>query len=501
MKIFSAAQIRAWDQYTLENEPIDSLGLMERAALAFADWFAQTYPDPKRPVAIFCGPGNNGGDGLAVARLLSRRFYAVKVVLCTFGARQSADFAAQRAALPLDALDLAVLDAEAPLPVLPPDTILVDALFGTGLNRPLEGAWAGLVAQINRLPLEKVAIDLPSGLLADAHTPPTAAVLEVARTFGFQLPKLAFFFPENAGRVGDWAVGDIGLHPGFYAQTDSREHFLAVDALRGIWKKRGKFAHKGNFGHALLWAGSLGKMGAATLATRACLRAGAGLLTLHGPRCGLGVAQVSVPEAMYSPDAMQDFCGQVPDLSPYAAVGAGPGLGTAAETARAFEALLRRAKGPMVLDADALNLLAARPTLWPLVPENSLLTPHAREFERLFGKTGNDFQRFDLQRDMAQKHRVNLLLKGAHSCVAAPDGRCWFNTTGNPGMATGGAGDVLTGLLTGLLAQGYAPTDALRLGVWLHGLAGDLAAAEVGQNGLLAGDLVECLPRAMAVLG
>lgn len=492
MKLFSAEQTRAWDAYTIQQEPISSLALMDRAAACFTDWFTGHYPDPQRPVHIAAGCGNNGGDGVAVARLLSSLGYPVALHLFDYQAKPSTDFSAQLARLSEQGRVVPNWHRpDNPLPALPREAVLVDALFGSGLSRPLQGAWADLVVFLNHLPNEKVAIDLPSGLFADRHT--DGPCIKAARTFAFERPKLAFFFPENARFVGHWEVGTIGLHPDFETITPTVFHITNAVAAKSLWRPRAKFAHKGTFGHALLAMGSYGKMGAAVLAARAALRSGVGLLTVHAPRCGNVVLQTAVPEAMFSADSGGKFLKKLPDPSPYRAVGIGCGIGTDPETAAALRALLAQSSQPLVLDADALNLLAQHPEWWPLVPPGSILTPHPKEFERLFGQTTDDFARNGLQQAKAQTHQVIILLKGAYTAIATPDGNCYFNTTGNPGMATGGSGDVLTGIITALLAQGYPPRDAAIMGAYLHGLAGDLAAAELGENALTAGDLVAYL--------
>lgn len=477
----------------MEHEPIAPVDLMNRAAQAFTDWFVGHHPaEAGRPVWVFAGTGNNGGDGVAVARLLHRRFFETKVFVCDFGGKHSADFDAQIAALPLHgAVGLSWLKSPKDLPAVPANALLVDALFGSGLARPLEGHWETVVHWLNGLPNEKIAIDLPSGLFADTHT--TGACVQANKTFSFEMPKRAFFFPENANRVGEWAFGSIGLHPGYREKTGTSDRYLTADEAKMRIKKRARFSHKGTYGHALLLNGSHGSMGAAVLAAAACLRAGAGLLTVHVPRCGYDIVQIRVPEAMCTMDQSETHWSELPDLLRYSAIGAGCGIGQNAQTAQALKRLLQTAKVPMVLDADALNLLAKHPNWWAFSPKNAILTPHPKEFERLFGPSANDFERNALQREKAQEHQVFIILKGAYSAIACPDGTCWYNSTGNPGMATGGSGDVLTGLLTGLLAQGYSPHDACLLGVYLHGLAGDMAAAEHGQPGLIAGDMVDCI--------
>jgi yjeF C-terminal region, hydroxyethylthiazole kinase-related/yjeF N-terminal region len=451
MEILSAEQTRAWDAYTILHEPIASLALMDRAVEAFSRWFERQFPDVGRPVCVCCGTGNNGGDGIGIALQLFRSGRPVQIWAFRYSGRHSADFDAQWARLPKHGnLSVSVFhNVPASLPELPADAILIDALFGTGLSRPLEGAWADTVALLNQIPCEKIAVDLPSGLLADRHTPGNA-VVRADRTFSFERPKLAFFFAENADRVGEWEFGSIGLHPGFLAETSTETYLLDDEEVQKRYRARPKHAHKGTFGHALLIAGSYGKMGAAVLAARACLRSGAGLLSVHAPRCGNIVLQTAVPEAMYLPDRRAKQWSSLPETDLYQSIGIGPGIGKAPETAAALEYLLRRPHlPPLVLDADALNLLAENPDWWAYVPPGTVLTPHPKEFERLFGPSTDDFARNALARAKAKELRVHIVLKGAHTAIACPDGTCWFNNNGNPGMATGGSGDVLTGVIYG----------------------------------------------------
>lgn len=472
---------------------------MNRASAVFTNWFKRLYNDTQRPVAVFAGMGNNGGDGLATARLLHRAFYDVRVFVCNFNGNPSPDFEAQRKLLPSD-VPIIELKQPSDLPALSERTVLIDALFGSGLNRPIEGPWAELLEKLNNLPNAVAAIDVPSGLLSDEYT--SGPVWRATHTFSFETPKRAFFFPENAEALGDWSFGSIGLDPGFASETETPFHFLTSADARALHQPRARFAHKGTFGHTLLIAGSYGKMGAAVLAARGALRGGAGLVTVHAPRMGFLVLQTAVPEAMYSAGSRAQVWAEVPeDLARYDAVGIGPGIGQSPETADAMGKTLTQCIAPVVLDADALNLLAANSAWWHLIRPESILTPHVGEFERLFGKCANGFERNDLQLRKAVEHKVVIVLKGANTCVALPDGRCWYNSTGNPGMATGGTGDVLTGVLTALLAQGYVSSEAALLGVYLHGLAGDLAARETGQEALVAGDVVGFLGKAYLSLG
>lgn len=499
MKILSAAQIRAWDAYTIACEPVASIDLMERAALAFVHWFTGQFPDTDQPVCVVAGPGNNGGDGLAIARLLHQRLYTVHLYRCHIGQQVSADFQANWERLPpWDAIAVTHLREGDVLPQPPAGAILIDALLGSGLNRPIAGYWAEWVQHLNALPLTRVAVDVPSGLVADAPT--EGACLEAHHTFSFELPKLAFFMPENQHRVGQWTVGSIGLHPEFIAQADTPYHYTDATSVQALLRPRRRFDHKGVFGHALLIAGSYGKAGAAVLATEACARSGAGLTTVHAPACAYTILQTATPEAMVSVDTHEHFVSAIPELQAYRAIGAGCGWGQAPETALALRQLLEQCTAPLVLDADALNLLAQDTALLSKLPRETILTPHPKEFERLFGATANSFERITLLRQKAQELGAIIVLKGAYTCVASPDGTCRFNATGNPGMATGGSGDVLTGILTGLLAQGYTPVEAAVLGVYLHGLAGDLAARELSYEALIAGDLNRWLGKAFREL-
>lgn len=451
IKLLTADQTREWDDFTIKHEPISSSALMERASNAFVSWFISRFTT-KEKIAIVCGKGNNGGDGIVIGKLLKEKKYNVSI-----------------------------LNVEDDLPEC---TVIIDAIFGSGLSRPVQSPYSEIIRKINSSPATKVSVDVPSGLRIDA--PSEGDIVKADYTITFQTPKLAFMFPENAEFVGEWHVVDIGLKNDFDATTN----YYYVDKISV--KKRKKFSHKGDFGKALLIAGSLGKMGACVLAARAALRSGAGLLTVHVPKVGYNIIQTSVPEAMATVDANEDHFSDAGDASNYTVIGVGPGIGVTASTVNGLRKLLQLRK-PMVLDADALNILSSSRELMHLIPPGSLLTPHPGEFERLVGKWSNDFHRLDLQRKLAAETKSVVVLKGAHTSIAAPDGTVWFNSTGNPGMAKGGSGDVLTGVLLGFLAQGYSASEAAVTGVYVHGRAGDLAADKLGQNAIIAGDLVEFL--------
>jgi NAD(P)H-hydrate epimerase len=512
MKILTAAQIRQLDQATTREQRTTSTELMERAATAVAEWLLRHYDPRHTPdVLLLCGPGNNGGDGLALARLLYQAGYPVRLALLP-AEKYSDDYQHNHHVLP-KVIPIQELGPES-LPDIRPETLVVDALFGTGLTRPLADTAAAVVRHLNESHARVVAIDLPSGLLADAPQPEAAApVVRATHTVSFGPPKLAFLLPQNAAYVGQWHVEDIRLSRSFIEQADTPWHFTAFPTPPAGWPqepaarseielpRRNKFGYKNTYGHALLLAGSRGKVGAAVLSSGACLRGGVGLLTVAVPGCGYDIIQTTRPEAMCLADAQADFISELPDLQPYQAIGIGPGLGQNAASRAVLERLLREATVPLVLDADALNMLGEHRELLDLLPENTVLTPHIGEFARLTEKTKDDYHRLDLLRAFAQKHRCIVVLKGAYTATAAPDGQVYFNGTGNPGMGTGGSGDVLTGLVLALRAdQRLDPLLATRLAVLAHGHAGDLAAATIGEAGLIAGDLVAHIGPALKAL-
>lgn len=499
MKILSAAQTREADAFTIAHEPIASIDLMERAAQALATWIKNHFGQ-EQPVCIFSGPGNNGGDGLALARLLHQNAYDVEVFTVQNGHGTSPDFKQNLDRLPQE-IPLLSIASGADLPEVDQGTLVVDALFGTGLSRPVAGLYAQIIEYINASKATVLSVDIPSGLFSDAPTPTDAAVVEADFTLCFEYPKLAFLLPNSGKFVGSWMALPIGLHPEFLQQAVSPYYLLQEDQVKNILKPRLKFSHKGTYGHALLVGGSYGKIGAITLSAQAALRAGVGLLTVQAPEVGYSILQVAVPEAMVLPDDQSlSISGFPEDFNTYQCIGIGPGLGQAEETRLALEQLFRHALPPLVLDADALNILATDRQLLRNLPAGSILTPHPKEFERLTGPADDDFHRLELLRNFCQEHACYVVLKGYHTCIGTPSGDYYFNTTGNPGMATGGSGDVLTGILTALRAQGYSPLETCQLGVYLHGLAGDLAAEKLSEHALIASDITRFLGAAFLQL-
>lgn len=491
MKVFTCSQIAEIDQKTISDEPVSSIDLMERASAKVADWLMNNCRK-ENEVWFFAGPGNNGGDAMAVARMLACDNFKCSVFLSKFGRELKGDPAVNWQRLEeQNKVSLIYIDSEDSIPGIHCDLLVVDGLFGSGLNKPLEGLAKEIIGRINNSGAKVISIDLPSGLFGEDNSQnDLSAIIRASHTLTFQFPKICFFFAENDCYVGNWEVLPIGLSSEAISSVPSKISYLTKEFIADILIKRGKFAHKGTFGHALLIAGSFCKMGAAILAGKACLRAGVGLLTCHIPKVGYTILQNSVPEAMVSIDSSEVVFSEVPPIDQFSAIGVGPGLDKHPETQRALRNLLLLKPKKLVLDADALNILSENRDWLELLPANSILTPHPKEFERLAGQSANSFERLQLQLKFSKMYHVIVVLKGAHSCITFPDGSVFFNSTGNPGMATGGSGDVLTGLILGLLAQDYSPESAVLLGVYLHGLAGDLAAGVHGQISLIAGDII-----------
>ena len=490
MKIPDIKTARSADAYTIENEPISSVDLMERAATQAYFWLMRNLKSKEVSIKIFCGMGNNGGDGLVLARLLATQDIYAQVFILHVSENFSHDCEVNYERLKaIPEVPMYGIFSKDDFPKVEDNDIIIDALFGSGLSRPLEGVAAELVQHINDNHAIRIAIDITSGLNADSIGDPSNPIIHADYTLSMQFPKMAFFYQENEPFVGKWEVMDIKIHPDFIENIETSNFYTTADVIKPLLHKRGKHSHKGTYGHALLIAGSTGKTGAAMLASESCLRSGVGLLTTHLPKSATLPLQVYLPEAMMSVDESDDCFSQLPDLQPYNAIGVGPGLGKAQETATALKLLIQNAKVPMVLDADALNIISENKTWLSFLPERTIITPHPKEFERLFGKTDNSAQRIELQCEMSVKHNIIIVLKGANTSITFPNGSCFFNSTGNPGMATAGSGDVLTGIILSLLAQRYTPEEAAIIGVFMHGKAGDFAASELGMESMIASDI------------
>lgn len=503
MKIFTSAQIHELDKYTITHEPIKSIDLMERASKAITEAIMSRWTT-MTPVVVFAGPGNNGGDALAVARMLANQGYNVSVYLFNISGKLSDDCAANRQRVHDCKRIKGFMEVTTKFdpPELSADTLVVDGLFGSGINKPLAGGFAALVKYINQCPAKVVSIDMPSGLMTEDNSYNVRAnIIKADLTLTLHGKKLSMFLPDCQEFLGEIQVLDIRLSREYVNKTEAAYTLLEESDIRSRLLHRDDFAHKGSMGNALLIAGSYGMSGAAILASRACLRSGVGKVTVHTPRKNYGIMQVSVPEAVLHMDHEETYFSESVDSDDFDALGIGPGLGQQENTAIAFITQLKRAQCPVVVDADGLNILANHRAWITQLPKGIILTPHPKEFDRLSSSPSNgSYERLHRAQEMAQSLHAYIILKGHYSALCMPNGHVVFNPTGNSGMATAGSGDVLTGIITALLARGYRRADACVVGMYIHGLAGDLSAKDLGKESLVAGDIVRYLPKAFLSL-
>ncbi len=501
MKIFPTSAIKTLDNNTIEREGISSTDLMERAAVALTDAIVEQWSSDV-PVVIFAGPGNNGGDALAVARMLAEKGYGVEAYLFNTKGVLSADCEYNKGLVEMmPEIKFYEIINEFTPPLLTIDHLVIDGLFGSGINKPLSGGFAAVVKLINSSSATVVSIDIPSGLMGEDNSFNIRAnIVRADVTLSLQLPKLAYLFPENEEFIGELELVNIGLNPEVIEELDTNYTILEIEDIQPLIKPRSRFAHKGSFGHALLIAGSYGMAGASILAAKACLRSGVGLLTVHAPFGNNSILQTAVPEAIIENDGHERFYTEPTDTDSYKAIAIGPGIGKNEVTELALLEQLRECQTPLILDADALNILANNRIALNNLPKNSILTPHPKELERLVGKCQNSYERLTKAAELARTAQVYIIVKGAYSTIITPSNSYFFNPTGNPGMATAGSGDVLTGILLALLAQGYTTEEACKIGVFAHGLAGDSAKKKLGEISLIASDIIAHLPMAFRLL-
>jgi len=501
MKIPSAIQVQTLDQYTIKNEPIASIDLMERASERFTHWLLKKVlraQDSFSSIIIFVGLGNNGGDGLAIARLLKKQGFNPHTFVVKFSSKSSEDFAINLNRLK-EVGKVSEIHAKKDLPNIPDNSLIIDAIFGSGLSRKITGIAAETIKHIQKSNSTVVAVDIPSGIYCDAINTDKIKVI-ADEVLSFQFPKAAFLMKENESYIKSWDIAGIGLHQKGVEEIKVNKYFTDISEVKSWLRPRSKFSHKGTYGYLLVMAGSKGKIGAAQLTLKAALKSGTGLLTAYVPSCGYEIVQLAVPEAMCLTDPNEEMLSKVPDISNYKAIAIGPGIGTNELTTHMLNSLLNQLNNPAVFDADAINIMARNPRLLKAIPKESIFTPHPKEFERLVGKCEDTPQQWEKLTAFAKENSIVTILKGAYTAVADTAGNIYFNSTGNSGMATGGSGDVLTGIIAGLLVTGYSPLQAARMGVFIHGLAGDLAAKTIGQVSLSAGDIVNYLGQAFLTL-
>lgn len=502
MKIFSSEALHEIDNATCEAQNIDSLELMERAANAACYEIISRFL-PGQRIIVVAGPGNNGGDALATARLLIERGYTnLEIFLFNIKGRLSHDCDEERKGLiTIDGINFTEVSHEFTPPYLSEDDVVVDGLFGSGLKDPLQGGFVALARYINDSGAYVISLDIPSGLFGENNANVLSRdIIHANLTLAFQVPRLSFFFEENADIIGEWKLLDIDLDSEKMKSIPSDYMLVEARSVRPLLRPRRPFTGKRDYGSALLFAGSAGMMGAAVMSARATMKAGAGLATVHSARCGMQILQTASPETMFEPDRNEHF---ITDMTPHhshQAIAVGPGIGTHEQTINALESLLKTCEYPLLLDADALNCISRRPALLSMLPHNTVITPHIGEFDRLFGEHKTSEERLRKAVEMAKHYGIIIVLKGHYTATVRPTGRVYFNSTGNPGMATAGAGDVLTGVIAAFIAQGYRPEHAATIGVYIHGLAGDLAEKELGEIGMTASDIADNVGRAVRLV-
>ncbi len=502
MKIFNTENIRKIDRITIEEEGVSSQELIRRVAEGVAGEIIGRW-SPSTPVVIFAGSGNNGADALVVGRLLLAAGFYPRILLFNFkGNSLSRDCdIAKRELLSTGYNGLMEIIDRAELPSLTPDHLVIDGLFGSGLRDPLEGGFMMLARNISESGATVISIDVPSGMFGEWNARVIGRnVVHATLTMAIQFPRLSFFLGDNAELVGKWKVIDIGLSNRAIMETPTKYFYVERDEVRAVLKPRKPFSSKSDYGHALLFAGCYGMAGAAVMAARGALRSGVGKLTVHSARAAFPVIQSQVPEALFSADRHENV---ISDMSPRfncSAIGVGPGIGTNDATRGAFETLVKSYKRPLVIDADALNAIAKNQTILDHIAPGSILTPHAGEFDRIFGTQTSDEGRLLKAVEVSHRYKLLIVLKGRYTATVRPDGKVFFNSSGTPAMATAGSGDVLTGIITSLLAQGYKPETASVAGVYIHGLAGEMAAETQGEYGTTAMDIASCVGRAVKAI-
>ncbi|MDO6597996.1 NAD(P)H-hydrate dehydratase [Oceanihabitans sp. 2_MG-2023] len=496
MKIFSKEQIYEGDKLTAEKQGINSTDLMERAATQIFNWMHMRMQGAQVPIHVFCGIGNNGGDGLVLARHLITHGYNVKMYVINCSDTRSKDFLINYDRIKNVTKSWPILMTNSDeLPEIHSDDIIVDAIFGIGLNRPVVDWVKVLFQHFKASKAFTLSIDLPSGMFPDKVPDNENDVVWANYTLSFQTPKLIFFLPETEKYTVQWEVLDIGIDPEFLHTTDTVYELIGKMEMLPLYKPRKKYSNKGTYGHALIVGGSYGKIGAVTLASRAALSSGVGLVTTYIPKCGYTVLQSSFPEAMVITDTNEEIITNIKfEIKPNV-IAFGVGVGTATKTITAFENFLKANKTPLVIDADGINILAKKKALLKLLPELTVLTPHPKELERLVGVWKDDFDKLEKAKALSKKYNLIIVIKGANTITVFQD-KGYVNTTGNPGLATAGTGDVLTGIITGLIAQGYESLSATLFGIYLHGKSADIAIEDYGYQSLIASHVIETIGEA-----
>lgn len=496
MKLFSKEQIYKGHAYSAESQKISSTELMERAGIQIFNWLHIRMQGAQVPIHVFCGIGDNGGNGLVVARQLITHGYNVKTYIVNHSKTRSKDFLENYDRIKNTSKDWpTLLDNNSTFPEMHPNDIIVDAIFGTGLNRAVDGWIVNLFNHFRAQKAFTLSIDIPSGLSTDKAPTNPEAVVNAGYTLSFQSPKLVFFLPETAKYTVQWEALDIGIDAQYLLETEANVELIGKNEMLPLYKPREKFSNKGNFGHAYIIGGSFGKMGAVTLASKAALISGAGKVSAYIPKCGYAILQTSFPEAMVECDNNETILTNIALETLPTAIGLGVGLGLKDETVKAVKTFLKENKLPLVIDADAISILGKDKDLLGLLPESTVFTPHPKELEYLIGKWSDDFDKIAKTKAFCEAYKAIVVIKGFNT-ITVYNNKLFINTTGNPGLATAGTGDVLTGLITGLIAQSYNPLEAALFGTYLHGKSGDIMVEDTGYQSLIASHVIEGIPLA-----
>ncbi|AWU44058.1 NAD(P)H-hydrate dehydratase [Blattabacterium punctulatus] len=500
MKILSLNQIKKIDQYCIDHEDISSIELIERSAKSCLNWIIHNYHNIQKVILLAGNGKNNGGAGLSLARMLSKQYGSSTVItiyILNIYNHFSPEFIINKnKILKYGGIELKTIHEGEEFPIFldNKDSLLIDAIFGIGLNRPIKKYWKSFFNYINENKfISVISIDIPSGLFMEKNQNNFEGIIKATHTLTFKSPKLPFFLSDYANYIGKWHLLNIGYKKSYTNEMYVKNFYIDDIFIKSIYKKRKKFSHKGTYGHGLLIGGYHGMIGSMALSSKASFRIGIGKLSIYVPRCGYQILQILIPEAIINTDSEDKFISNIPINIHVNAIGIGMGMGKKTITAYALESFFlknKKNKIPMVIDADAINILANRFKIINLIPEKTIFTPHTKEFRRLCGPWKNDYQKLKLLKKFSKKYKIYIVLKGAHTVISTPNGNLYFNSTGNPGMATAGSGDVLSGMITGLLAQGYTPKQSCIMGVYLHGLAGDIASIEKNEESIIAEDII-----------
>ncbi|MCC6721202.1 MAG: NAD(P)H-hydrate dehydratase [Bacteroidia bacterium] len=481
LPVYTSEKIKEWDKYTIENEPISSVDLMERAANACTEWIIN-HISPEYKIIIICGDGNNGGDGLAIGRLLLHYKYIIEILISNSEKRSSDNYTNLKRIENYNPSLIKVINEESFFK-FNQNSVIIDCIFGVGFKPPVDNFWKGVINSINDTGCKIISIDLPSGLPAEPENENEQNIVKAWHTLTFQVPKISLLMPGWGDFTENFTVININLNSDFILQNPTKLNYFTIEDAKKIFIRRNRFSHKGNYGHALLIAGNEGKCGAAIMSSRACIKSGAGLVSCFSNNCCDASIVNSSPEVMTEKEIF--------DFDKYSAIGLGCGIGTDKNAVELVEKIIKSAKIPLVIDADAIKIVFENNFIKHT--SNVIITPHPKEFDNIAGQFENSYERFKKASQLAIEMKIIIVLKGANTAIFLPEGSVYFNSTGNPGMATAGSGDVLTGVITSFVSQGYSLTNAAMLGVFIHGMSGDMAAGYNSITGLSATDIIDFL--------